>query len=252
MPPFDPAAFHEVFQALNALPIVGGQAINAWAERYLPREPALQEFIPFLSKDADLFGERVQIQRGPPPPGWVVAYYSEPRQSAVALLTKDLAQGEQLRVEVMRAVHGLDLHDLSDATLVEIAPGRVYRLPSPLRLIKAKIANVHDLTRHERPQDLKHVRMLVLVCAAYLRELHAAVCAGQAPERSLIDALQELDKLLRSPKALAIAARHRVALTPALPLDLAADQIPKLAAFYTRRSTEAGGKAKKPRSRRKP
>jgi hypothetical protein len=251
MPLFDPAAFHEVFQALNALPIVGGQAVNVWAELYLPREPALREFIPFLSKDADLFGERAQVQRGPPPPGWIVAYYSDPRQSAVALLTKELAEGRQLRVEVMRAVHGLDNDDLRDATLVEVAPGRVYRLPSPLRLLKAKIANVHDLTRSERPQDLKHVRMLVHVCAAYLRDLHAAILSGEVPERSLINALQELDILLRSPKAVAIAAKHRVTLTPALPLDLRVDKLPKLAAFYAHQAADGDQKAKKRPARRK-
>ena len=34
MPQYDPAAFHEVFATLTNLPIVGGQAVNLWAEIY--------------------------------------------------------------------------------------------------------------------------------------------------------------------------------------------------------------------------
>lgn len=228
-----PREFDEVFQRYNTLPIVGGQAVNLWAEAYHSREPRLDEFIPFVSKDADLFGMRAAVDAAAPPPdGWKIEFYSEVRQTAVALLTKSLADGGELRAEVMRAVYGVGPDDLADAELVEIKPGKLYRLPAPPRLLKAKIANVHDLTQKDRPQDLRHVKMLVLVCRHYLRDMHASVLAGKTPERSLTNALNELVALLATPKARAVAKRHKVDFNPALPLDLPVDRLPKLRAFY--------------------
>ncbi len=229
----EPRDFDEVFRRYAALPIVGGQAVNLWAEAFVVREPRLGEFVPFLSKDADLFGHRLALDAAaPPPPGWIITHFSDVRQSAVALLTKTHADGGELRVEVMRAVYGVSEKDLADAQQVEVTPNHIYRLPSPLRLLKAKIANTHDLTQRERPQDLKHVRMLVLICGPFLRDMHASVLAGSTPERSLTNALNELHALLASPKARAVATKHRVDFTPALPLDLATVSLPKLAAFY--------------------
>jgi hypothetical protein len=228
----EPREFDDVFRSYNGLPIVGGQAVNLWADSYHLREPLLGEFHPFISKDADLFGQRPELDAIAPPPGWQILFYPEVRQSAVALLTKALPDGSELRAEVMRAVHGISARELAGAELVEIRPGHIYRLPSPLRLLKAKIANVHDLAHRERPQDLRHVRMLVLVCGHYLRDLHASVLAGATPERALINALHELVALLATPKARAIAAKHGVKLGPALPCDLPVERMPKLAAFY--------------------
>ncbi len=62
---YDPAAFHEVFATLTNLPIVGGQAVNLWAEIYGATNSSLDEYRPFLSKDADLFGERSAIEAHP-------------------------------------------------------------------------------------------------------------------------------------------------------------------------------------------
>lgn len=163
-------------------------------------------------------------------------FFDVPRQMAVGLITKDLPDGEQLRVEVLRSVHGLGLRDMANALLVEIGPGRSYRLPSPIVLLKAKIANTHDLVKKERPQDLKHVRMLVIICAHYLRDLHASVLTGATPERTLIHTLHALLAVTSTREAKAVASKHRVNLSAALPLDLPADRLPKLAAFYAHRS----------------
>jgi len=35
------------------LVLVGGQAVNLWTERYLPKEHSIGMFLPFTSRDAD-------------------------------------------------------------------------------------------------------------------------------------------------------------------------------------------------------
>jgi hypothetical protein len=36
--------------------ILGGQAANLWADLYAPEVPTLDQFRPFVSKDADIYG----------------------------------------------------------------------------------------------------------------------------------------------------------------------------------------------------
>lgn len=230
-----PADFDEVFRHYRDLPIVGGQAVNLWAEYYVPRAAELAPFVPFLSKDADLYGRQIAEDSTGAPPGWKLQTFHEPRQTAVALLTKQLADGSELRVEVMRAVHGLAAEDFASTALFTPdtqQPGKVYRLPSPVVLLKAKVANAHDLTQRERPQDLRHVRMLIPVCALYVRDLYAAVCSGSPPERTLVNTMHALLAVIRSEKSRALSATHQVDFASALPRDLPTESLPKLAAFY--------------------
>lgn len=41
--------------------IIGGQAVNFWAEKYLHAEPELLAFLPFVSKDIDFLGGRQEV-----------------------------------------------------------------------------------------------------------------------------------------------------------------------------------------------
>ncbi len=43
--------------------IIGGQAVNYWAETLLPAEPELARFLPFVSKDIDFLGNRADVLR---------------------------------------------------------------------------------------------------------------------------------------------------------------------------------------------
>jgi hypothetical protein len=59
--------FSEVFRIRDATGqpyiLIGGQAVNYWAERYLPVEPELKPFQPFTSEDIDFKGSRDDVQR---------------------------------------------------------------------------------------------------------------------------------------------------------------------------------------------
>ena len=56
---------------------------------------------------------------------------------AVAALIKRRLDAETLTVEVLRQVRGLTRKELGDADLVELRLGQIYRIPSPVRLLKA-------------------------------------------------------------------------------------------------------------------
>ena len=57
-----PAAFAAVLTDPAHPLIVGGQAVNLWAEIYAASEPTLHQFEPFTSKDADIHGKRPNPQ----------------------------------------------------------------------------------------------------------------------------------------------------------------------------------------------
>ena len=76
--------------------IVGGQAVNIWAEIYVPAEPALKEFAPFTSHDADIHGDRALAEMLHRRTGWSCRFFDDVRQIAVAILTKPDTTGTRV------------------------------------------------------------------------------------------------------------------------------------------------------------
>lgn len=217
-----PAAFSAVLTDPAHPLIVGGQAVNLWAEIYVPTEPELHQFEPFTSKDADIHGNRELAETLHRRSGWTCRFFDEPRQSAVAILTKSAAAGTpELKVEVLRTVFGIGLDDLNRNQVREIRPGENYRIPAPLVLLKAKLANVARLSVEKRPQDLKHARMLLPICRAYFLEMHAAIGRPDMSERNFLGAVAYASDIVTSNDARAAVSRHALNLAALFPGTLA-------------------------------
>jgi hypothetical protein len=226
-----PAEFGEILNSPERPLIVGGQAVNVWAEFFAPRNPQLAAQQPFVSKDADIFGDRALAQKLADTAGWEITFFHEPRTIAVAVLIKRRRNAGTLTVEVLRAVRGLTRKELHDADVVELRPGQIFRIPSPARLLKAKLANLREIVP-TREQDIHHVRLLVMVAHDYLKEQHAQVAAKLITERTFVNALHEIRNSITTSDACALERRHDLRLVSALPLDLPTDGMLKLAAFY--------------------
>jgi hypothetical protein len=237
-----PAAFAVVLTDAAQPLIVGGQAVNLWAEIYTAVEPDLGPFEPFTSKDADIHGNRELAAILHRRTGWICRFFDEPRQSAVAMLVKPAASGEpSLTVEILRTVYGVNAEDLSRNQIRETRPGEAYRLPDPFVLLKAKLANVAHLSVEKRPQDLKHVRMLLPICRAYLLEMHAVIGRPDMTERNFLGAINYVTEVIQSRDAKTVAERHGLDLGSIFPRSLdnsshekvchfAAQQLPRILA----------------------
>lgn len=219
---FPPAAFRAVLTDPSRPLIVGGQAVNLWAEIYVTSEPALHEFEPFTSKDADIHGHRELAEILHRRTGWTCRFFDEPRQTGVAILTKPTeTPGTELTVEVLRTVFGINVDDLSRNQEREIHPGEIYRIPDPFVLLKAKLANVARLSVEKRPQDLKHARMLIPICRAYFLEIHSAIGRPDMTERNFLGAVAYATEIITSRDAKAVISRHGLSLTAIFPSTLA-------------------------------
>jgi hypothetical protein len=172
------SAFAEVLNSAERPILVGGQAVNLWAEHYSPTVPELDPLRPFTSKDADIFGDRAMAERIAAATNWKLTCYGEPRTIAIAMLTKELPNEQPLLVEVINSVNGLRPRELSDPDLLELRPGQVYRVLSPVLLLKAKLANVARIDQARR-QDVRHVQMLLPCVREYLREAHSRTLLGE-------------------------------------------------------------------------
>ncbi len=203
--------------------IVGGQAVNIWAEIYAPDAPELSAFVPFTSRDADVHGDRELARLLHERTGWDCRFYDDVRQIAVALLTKKPATTEEppLIIEVIRAVTGLTPDDLGRSQTRELRPGEFYRVPTPLVLLKAKLTNLVSLAKLDRPQDLKHVRMLLPICRAFLLEMHADIGRPDMSERNFIGALNYAKAVVTTSDAESATATHGLALWSIFPSTLA-------------------------------
>jgi hypothetical protein len=103
-------------------------------------------------------------------------------------------------------------------------------------LLKAKIANLYQLdnTRNDGSprNDLKHVSMLIPICAHYTRHMTTAVKNGVVRERDLINTLHGIRAIIHSAPAAEVAQRYSLNFSQALPPDLDMTGLPKLANFY--------------------
>lgn len=226
-----PGEFAEILASPERPLIVGGQAVNIWAEHYSVHDAKLAAQSPFLSKDADIMGDRALVEKLAKAEGWQVRYFNEPRQTAVAVLWKEIPGKDHLTVEVLRTVKGLTPRDLSDSDMIELQPGRIYRLASPIRMMKAKLANLTEI-RPMREQDLRHVRLLVPLCRHYLHDQLQQVRGGRMSERQWINAYHELREIVTTRAAEGADKKFELGLDKVFPVAASAEGLPKIAKLY--------------------
>lgn len=134
--------FEQVFKIRNEAGrpylLIGGQAVNYWAERYLATEPELKAFQPFPSEDIDFKGNRDDVRR--------IAQQSDlqpvfpPKVAMTALSgTIPFKVGElRSNIEVIRRVPGVPVAVEELAFEAELH-GRTIRVLDPISLLACKI-----------------------------------------------------------------------------------------------------------------
>lgn len=169
----------------------GGQAVNFWAEFYSARSRAdgLNEFLPFTSKDCDIWIGWAALKYFQAGKGGTFTKGDSPADGQIGVFTID--EMPPRTIDVMSGVYGIRAAE--NDMLLERAP-RVNGISvlDPLNLFRSKCHCLIDLDQTDR-QDGKHLRMLCLILPVYLSELVAEAESGAIAERHL---LREV-KLLR-------------------------------------------------------
>jgi len=107
------------------------------------------------------------------------------------------------------------------------------QVPTPIALLKAKIANVADIKQDGR-QDARHVVILVQLMPAFLADLVSAATQGRIAERDLVDRLEFLLATITSAKGRKVLNSLRLP-PKQMFQELDAGPLPKVAAFLEKR-----------------
>lgn len=185
--PRPPEDFAPLLATKEPVLLVGGQAVNLWALYY---EARTVELAPFVSRDVDVLGDRETLEAlgkvaGTKPQIFPIR---PPTNEVGVVIAKD-ASGQPLLIEVLRYVHGVSTEELREPVYT-VALGETHvRVPGPIALLQAKIANVADISQTGR-QDSRHVMILARLMPAYLSDLQTAAIEGRMEERKLIEFLE--------------------------------------------------------------
>lgn len=228
-----PEAFAPFLRTGQPKLVVGGQAVNIWATIYIE---ATAHLAPFLSQDLDLLGDTSTVEdiasSSALKPVWPKERIGSPVIGSFAAKQPD---GELASIEVLHSVNGVASAELREtASPVEIAGAEVL-VPSPVVLLKAKLANVADIDQSRR-NDERHVQLLCALMPRHLRAVQEAFASEEDGERKLVNLLEKLLRIVISVPAPEILKRLRV---DARNLFAGLNETPKIRAFLDKRLPRA-------------
>ena len=196
--PRSPGEFARLLATPEPVLLVGGQAVNLWALYYKDRT---QDLAPFVSRDVDVLGDRETLELLGRLSGTKPQFFPlRPPSNEIGVIVARDSTGAPLLVEVLRYVHGVT-NEVLRAPVYRVAMGEPpvqVRIPGPIALLQAKLANLADIRQTSR-QDGRHVVILARVLPVYLSDLRAAVTADRMTERKLVEFLEQLLAVVTAP-----------------------------------------------------
>ncbi len=108
--PRPPADFASALATAEPVMLVGGQAVNLWALYYHDRS---MEFAPFVSRDADVLGDRATLEELGKLAGVKPQFFPlRPPSNEVGVVIAKDSSGLPLLIEVLRYVNGVNNEEL--------------------------------------------------------------------------------------------------------------------------------------------
>jgi len=213
--------FAEVLQVRNpaGLPyiLIGGQAVNYWAGRYLAMEPDLQKHIPFTSEDIDFCGNRDDVRHIAGQLKLAPAFPHKIAMTALAgAIPVRLGDGET-SIEIVRSIPGVPTA-LVETLAVEMEwNGKILRVLDPISLLICKVELALTVSQQKR-QDVEHLKILFFCVRGFLREWLQEVEAGRIPAKGWLGAANRLLKMSKTKHGRKAATKFSLAWPGILPL----------------------------------
>jgi len=197
--------------------IIGGQAVNYWAETYLEKEPGLSQWLPFASKDIDFQGDRDDVLRIAKALGVRAQLPGSREMTALAGIIPFRAGDLRTSIEVVRFFPGMPNAKILKWALTANRSGRRIRVLDPLSLLDSKLRLALKVDQKER-RDVEHLRIMLLCVRAFLRETLHGVEASTLAARGWLGAVERVLKLAESTRGKKAVRTLGVDWTQALPL----------------------------------
>jgi hypothetical protein len=196
--------------------LIGGQAVNYWAERYLATEPQLKSLQPFTSEDIDFKGGSADVQRIARQLELAPGYPPKVQMTALAGVIPFKIGGLKSNIEVVRRIPGVSGSVEALAVQAEWN-GKSIRVLDPISLLACKLELVASVPQEKR-QDVPHLKILMPCIRAFLNEFLQQVERNEIPARHWLGAANQVLKLTTNHRARKIAIKHQIDWPEILPL----------------------------------
>ena len=188
--------------------LIGGQAVNYWAERYLTTEPQLEPLQPFTSEDIDFKGGSADVQRIARQLELAPGYPPKVQMTALAGVIPFNIGGLKSNIEVVRRIPGVSGSVDSLAVQAEWN-GKTIRVLDPISLLACKLELVASVSQEKR-RDVTHLKILLPCVRAFLNEFLQQVERNEIPAKHWLGAVNQVLKLTTSHRARKIAGQHLI------------------------------------------
>lgn len=198
--------------------LIGGQAVNYWAGRYLASEVGLKKHIPFTSEDIDFCGKRDDVRHVAGQLNSVAVYPHKIAMTALSGVIPVRIGEVNTNVEIVRSVPGIAATTI-EALAVELEwSGNTIRVLDPISLLVCKVELALTVSQQKR-QDVEHLRILFLCVRGFLREWLREVEAERLPAKGWLGAVNRLFKLAKSTHGKKAAKKFGMEWRDILPLE---------------------------------
>jgi hypothetical protein len=212
--------FSEVFKIRDAAGqpyiLIGGQAVNYWAERYLASEPELKPLQPFTSQDIDFKGSAADVRRIAGQLELTPGFPAKVEMTALAGVIPLQIGGQKSNIEIVRRIPGTS-GSVDDLAVQAEWNRKTIRVLDPLSLLACKLELVATVPQKDR-QDVAHLKILVPCVRAFLTEFLQQVERGEIPARHWLGAVNQVLKLTTNHRARKITGKFQIDWTGILPL----------------------------------
>jgi len=193
--------FDPVFEVRNAAGkpyiLIGGQAVNYWAETYLKQELELANWLPFTSEDIDFQGGRDDVSLIARSLGVSARFPHKIEMTALAGIVPFKIGDLQANIEVVRMIPGLPNNKVEDWSVTAKKGGKEIRVLDPISLLCCK-ANLALKVDQKQRRDVEHLQIMAVCVRAFLRETLRGVETGELSARGWLAAVERVLKLAES------------------------------------------------------
>ncbi len=181
-----PLAFADVKPVLmrleriaDSVVVVGGQAVNFWAEFYAPRVPAIEREAPFTSKDIDFCGDvravRICAERLAGTSRVATMDDVTPNTGVVTFVDD---AGVKRTIDFLDAPLGLrakEVHRMAIPAEILGAAGKPagppFRIMHPVQVMESRVHNAMTLPGYDSPAAVKQLRLSVICAREFIRDM---------------------------------------------------------------------------------
>ncbi|MEI6195022.1 MAG: hypothetical protein WCS42_11910 [Verrucomicrobiota bacterium] len=197
--------------------LIGGQAVNYWADRYLAIESDLQKHIPFTSEDIDFCGNREDVRHIAGQLKLVPAFPHRVAMTALAGAIPVRIEDGDTSIEIVRSIPGVTAAMVETLAVAMEWNGKTIRVLDPISLLICKVELALTVSQQKR-QDVEHLKILFFCVRGFLREWLQEVETGRIPAKGWLGAVNRLVKLATSTHGRKAAAKFSLAWREILPL----------------------------------